>query len=66
MENLVDWVHDAWTGWRSLGPWWSQVVVEGGKPDEAVPEGCSLEHERWRRGGVIVKKTGGGLKSPQG
>jgi hypothetical protein len=45
---------------------WSPAVVEGGEPDEAVPEGCSPEHERRRRGGAMAMKTGGGLSSLQG
>jgi hypothetical protein len=43
----------------------SPVAVEEGEPDEAVSEGCSLEHERWRRGSAMAKKTGSGLSSQQ-
>jgi hypothetical protein len=35
----------------------------GGEPDKAVPEGCSPKREQRRRGGAMVKKTGGGLSS---
>jgi hypothetical protein len=38
----------------------SPVVAKEDEPDEAVPEACSLEHERWWRGSVSVKKTGSG------
>jgi hypothetical protein len=41
-------------------------VQRVGEPNEAVPEGCSLEHERRRRGGAMAKKTGGGLSSLRG
>jgi hypothetical protein len=41
----------------------SPVVVEEDEPDEAVPEGCSTEHERQRRGGAMEVKNGGGLSS---
>jgi hypothetical protein len=44
----------------------SLAVVERCEPDEAVPEGCSLEHEWRQRGGVMVKKTGSGLSSLRG
>jgi hypothetical protein len=30
---------------------WSPAAVEEDEPDEAVPEGCSLEHERRRNRG---------------
>jgi hypothetical protein len=44
---------------------WSPAAVEEDEPDEAVPEGCSLEHERrcnrgkeqrWLELGVRVKE----------
>jgi hypothetical protein len=35
----------------------------GGELDEAVPEGCSLEHKRRQRGDATAKKTSGGLNS---
>jgi hypothetical protein len=38
----------------------SPAVVEEDKPDEAVPEGCSLERTS---GGVTEAKIGGGLSS---
>jgi hypothetical protein len=38
----------------------------GGETDEVVSEGCSPGHKRWRRGGAMVKKTGGGLSSLRG
>jgi hypothetical protein len=41
----------------------SLVTEEEEEPDEAVPEGCSLEHERQRRGGAMEVKNGGGLSS---
>jgi hypothetical protein len=42
------------------------MVVEEDEPDEAVPLGCSSEHERRRRGGVTEAKNGGGLSSTRG
>jgi hypothetical protein len=40
--------------------------VEEDEPDEAVPEGCSPEHEwRWR-GGAMEAKNGGGLSMARG
>jgi hypothetical protein len=42
------------------------MVAEGGEPDVVVPEGCSPEHERRRRGSATVKKTDSGLSSLQG
>jgi hypothetical protein len=44
----------------------SPAAVESGEPDEAVLEGCSLEHERRQRSGATTKKTGGGLSSLRG
>jgi hypothetical protein len=40
--------------------------VEEDEPDEAVPEGCSQEHERWQRGGVMEAKNGDSLSSARG
>jgi hypothetical protein len=39
------------------------VMVEEDEPNEAVPEGCSPEHEQWWRGGAAEVKNGGGLSS---
>jgi hypothetical protein len=36
----------------------SPSVVEEDEPNEAVPEGFSPEHERWRRGGATEVKNG--------
>jgi hypothetical protein len=44
----------------------SPAAVEEDEPDEAVPEGCSPEHEWWQRGGAIEVKNCGGLSSTQG
>jgi hypothetical protein len=41
--------------------WCSSVVAEEDEPDEVVPEGCSMEHERRRRGSEMEVKNGGGL-----
>jgi hypothetical protein len=41
----------------------SPMVVEEDELDGAVPEGCSPEHERWRRGRAAEAKNGGGLSS---
>jgi hypothetical protein len=38
----------------------------GDESDEAVPEGCSLKHERRRRGSATVKKTSDSLSSLRG
>jgi hypothetical protein len=46
--------------------WCSPAAVEEDEPDEAVPEGCSLEHERRQRGDVTEAKNGGGLSSTRG
>jgi hypothetical protein len=45
---------------------WLLAAGEGAELYEAVLEGCSPKHERWRRGGAMAKKTGGGLSSLQG
>jgi hypothetical protein len=65
---------DKRVGWCHVGVWragarahrWSPVAVDGGEPDEAVMEGCSLEHGRRWRGYVMVKKTSSGLSSVRG
>jgi hypothetical protein len=44
----------------------SPTAVEEDEPDEAVPEGCSLEQERQQRGGVMEAKNGDGLSSARG
>jgi hypothetical protein len=44
----------------------SPVAVEEDKPNEAVPEGWSLENERRRRGGATEARIGGGLSSARG
>jgi hypothetical protein len=44
----------------------SLTVVGEDEPDEAVPEGCSPEPERWWRSGVTEAKNGSGLSSTQG
>jgi hypothetical protein len=44
----------------------SPVTVEEDEPDGAVPEGCSPEHERRRRGSAAEAKNGGGLSSMRG
>jgi hypothetical protein len=41
----------------------SLAAQEEDKLDEVVPEGCSPEHERRRRGGVMEVKNCGGLSS---
>jgi hypothetical protein len=41
--------------------WCSSVVAEEDEPDDVVPEGCSTEHERRRRGSEMEVKNGGGL-----
>jgi hypothetical protein len=46
--------------------WCSPSVVEEDVPDEAVPKGCSSEHERRWRGGTTEAKNGGGLSLAQG
>jgi hypothetical protein len=46
--------------------WCSPSVVEEDVLDEAVPKGCSSEHERWWRGGMTKAKHGGGLSLAQG
>jgi hypothetical protein len=43
--------------------WFSHMVVEEDEPVEAMPEGCSPEHERQRRGDATEAKNGGGLSS---
>jgi hypothetical protein len=48
----------AWhTGARDR--WRSPALAEEDKSDEAVPAGCSLEHEQRRRGGTIAAEDGG-------
>jgi hypothetical protein len=34
--------------------------------DKAVPEGCSLEHKRWQRGGTMEAKVSGSLSLARG
>jgi hypothetical protein len=46
--------------------WCSPTVVEEDEPDEAVPEGCLLEHERRRRGDTTEAKNGDGLSLVRG
>jgi hypothetical protein len=46
--------------------WCSLAAVEEDEPDEAMPEGCSPEHERQRRGDTTDAKNGGGLSSARG
>jgi hypothetical protein len=41
----------------------SSVVAEEDEQDEAVPEGCSLEHNLQQRGGLTMVKSGGDLCS---
>jgi hypothetical protein len=41
----------------------SPATVEEDEPDEAVPEGCSPEHNRRGRGGATEAKNGDGLSS---
>jgi hypothetical protein len=41
----------------------SPAAVDEDLLDEAVPEGCSSEHERRRRGDATEAKNGGGLSS---
>jgi hypothetical protein len=43
--------------------WYSPAAVEEDEPDEAVPEGCSPEHVRRRRGGAMKVKNGDGFSS---
>jgi hypothetical protein len=43
--------------------WCSPMTVEEDEPDEMVPEGCSPEHERRRRGGATEVKNGDDLSS---
>jgi hypothetical protein len=51
--------------WRTSGraPRCSLAMAEEDKPDEAMPEGCSPELERRRRGGAMKVKNGSGLSS---
>jgi hypothetical protein len=42
------------------------VAVEEDELDEAVLEGCSLEHERRRRGDEMEAKNNNGLSSVRG
>jgi hypothetical protein len=44
----------------------SPMAVEENEPDEAVPEGCSPEHEWRRRGDAMEVKNGSGLSSAGG
>jgi hypothetical protein len=44
----------------------SSAVVEEDESDVAVPEGCSPEHERRRRGSATEEKNGGSLSSSRG
>jgi hypothetical protein len=44
----------------------SSAAVEEDEPDEAVPEGCSQEHERLRRGDATEAKNNDGLSSAWG
>jgi hypothetical protein len=63
------WTEAVWwclVGARRVGArarWCSPSVVE---EDEAVPEGCSPEHERRHRGCATEAKNGGGLSSARG
>jgi hypothetical protein len=67
LESIVDrqgadrraqWRH-ASVGCAVAGPSRCSIVaVEEDEPNEAMPEGCSLEHERWRRGSVTEVKLG--------
>jgi hypothetical protein len=55
--------------WRCMGARahrCSPAMVEDDEPDEAAPEGCSLEHERRRRCGATEAKNGGSLSSLRG
>jgi hypothetical protein len=54
--------------WRAgaRAHWCSPATVEADELDEVVPEGCSLEHERRRRGDTTEVKNGGGLSSMRG
>jgi hypothetical protein len=62
-----------WRGQEgTAAPWWSAgarahrcspAAVEEDELNEAVPEGCSPEHERWRRGSVTEAKNGSSLSS---
>jgi hypothetical protein len=44
----------------------SPAAVEEDEPDEAVPEGCSPEHERRQRGDATEVKNSSGLSSARG
>jgi hypothetical protein len=44
----------------------SLASVEEDEPDEAVLEGCSPEHDQWRRGGAMEAKNDGSLNSSRG
>jgi hypothetical protein len=44
----------------------SLAMVEEDEMDEAVLEGCSLEHEWWQRAVATEVKNGGGLSSARG
>jgi hypothetical protein len=64
------WIEAVWTRGRG-GAWRAGARARQCSPtmveeDEAVPEGCSPEHERQRRGDAMEAKNGGGLSSPRG
>jgi hypothetical protein len=44
----------------------SPAVVEEEEPDEAVPEGCSLDYEWRQRGSATEAKNDDGLNSVRG
>jgi hypothetical protein len=41
----------------------SPAAGEEDEQDEVVPEGCSLEHKLWRRGGAMMVKGSGSSNS---
>jgi hypothetical protein len=70
----MDRVHAAWTSECGSGPPWTEAARTRGRrcspmvveEDEAVPKGCSLEHEQRRRGDAMEAKNGDGLSSARG
>jgi hypothetical protein len=57
-----EWRHLAGARARQCSP----KAAEEDKPDEAMPEGCSPEHEWWWRGRATEVKIGGSLSLARG
>jgi hypothetical protein len=51
---------------RCAGARAHRCLLAAVEEDEAVTEGCSLEHEQRQRGGATEEKIGGGLSSARG